>query len=119
MRDRVTYKGSAARTLSTSSAAEVRLDMGSSTNVVEASISGVAPRKGIFIFGFPNVAISGGNNQEGVFGGQLDDPLVVRVTDGRTRAIPELPVDFSSTTRLECLSDVPGYNCIYYRCHWQ
>ena len=96
VRDRVTYKGSAARTLSTSSAAEVRLDMGSSTNVVEALISGVAPTKGIFIFGFPNVAIvASSNNQEGVFNGRLDDPLVVKVTDGKGRAIPGLPARFS------------------------
>ena len=51
VRNDVTYKGSAVRTLSTSSAAEVRLDMNTRTNVVEASISGIAPRRGIFIFG--------------------------------------------------------------------
>ena len=93
----VTYKGSAVRTLSTSSAAEVRLDMNSSTNVVEASISGVAPTIGIFIFGHPNVAIvASSNNQEGVFNGRLDDPLVVKVTDGKGKAIPGLPARFSA-----------------------
>ena len=40
------------------------------------------------------MAISGGNNQEGVFDGQLDDPLVVKVTDGRGSAISGLPVRF-------------------------
>ena len=98
VRDDVTYKGSAVRTLSTSSAAEVLLDMNTSTNVVEASISGVAPRRGVFIFGYPTVAISGGYNQEGVFGGRLDDPLVVKVTDGRGKAISGLAAIFSTET---------------------
>ena len=94
VRDNITYRGSAATTLSTSSAAEVRLDMNSGTSKVRASISGVAPVTGIFIFGYPDVAITGGNNQEGVTNGRLEQPLVVRITDGKGKAISGLAADF-------------------------
>ena len=57
-------------------------------------IGGVAPTTAIFIFGGPNVAITGGNEQEGVLGGRLDDPLVVRVRDGKGRPISGLAVRF-------------------------
>ena len=92
-----TRKTSAARTITTSSAAEVRLDMGSTTNKVRASISGAAPVTATFIFGHPEVAIVSGNGQEGGFGGQLDNPLVVKVTDGRGRALSGLAAGFSAT----------------------
>ena len=92
-----TRKTSAARTITTSSAAEVRLDMGSTTNKVRASISGEAPVTATFIFGHPEVAIVSGNGQEGGFGGQLDNPLVVKVTDGRGRALSGLAAGFSAT----------------------
>ena len=89
-------KSSAVRTLSTSSAAKVHLDMNGTTNKVRASISGKAPVTATFIFGHPEVAIVSGNGQEGGFGGQLDDPLVVKVTDGRGRALSGLAADFAS-----------------------
>ena len=91
-------KTSAVRTLLTSNAAAVRLDMNGGTNKVRATAAGEAPTTGIFIFGYPNVTITGGNNQEGVFGGRLEDPLVVRVTDGKGRAISGLAADFSIGT---------------------
>ena len=115
MRDDVTYKGSAVRTLSTSSAAEVLLDMNTSTNVVEASISGVAPRRGVFIFGYPTVAIvASSNNQEGVFGGRLDDPLVVKVTDGRGKAISGLAAIFSTFSTATRGSFIPVHGTTVY-----
>ena len=92
-----TRKTSASRTITTSSAAEVRLDMGGSTNKVRASISGVAPVTATFIFGHPEVAIVSGNGQEGGFGGQLDNPLVVKVTDERGRALSGLAAGFATT----------------------
>ena len=92
-------KSSAVRTLSTSSAAEVYLDMRSTTNKVQASIAGVAPTTAIFIFGHPTVAIvASSNNQEGVLGGRLEDPLVVKVTDEKDKAISGLVAIFSTTT---------------------
>lgn len=92
-----TRKTSAARTISTSSAAIVHLDMNGSTNKVRASISGAAPIMATFIFGYPAVTIVSGNGQEGAFGGRLDDPLVVKVTDGRGRALSGLAADFATT----------------------
>ena len=91
-------KTSAVRTLSTSNAAAVHLDMNGGTNKVRATAAGAPPTTGIFIFGYPNVAITGGNGQEGVFGGRLEEPLVVKVTDGKGRAISGLAADFSIGT---------------------
>ena len=91
-------KTSAVRTLSTSNAAAVRLDMNGGTNKVKATAAGAAPTTGIFIFGYPNVAIVSGNNQEGGFGGRLDDPLIVKVTDGKGRAISGLAATFDIGT---------------------
>ena len=91
-----TRKTSASRTITTSAAAVAYLDMGSSTNKVRASISGAAPVTATFIFGHPQVAIVSGNGQEGGFGGQLDNPLVVKVTDGRGRALSGLAADFDT-----------------------
>ena len=101
-------KTSAARTITTSAAAVVRLDMGGSTNKVRASISGEAPVTATFIFGHPQVAIVSGNGQEGVFGGQLDNPLVVKVTDGRGRALSGLAADFTSEAAESMFVPVPG-----------
>ena len=94
-------QSSAVTTLSTSSAAKVQLDMRGTTNKVRASIAGVAPVTAIFIFGYPTVAITGGNGEDGedgVFGGQLDDPLVVRVTDGKGSGISGLAANFEIET---------------------
>ena len=91
-------KSSAVSTLSTSNAASVRLDMNGTTNKIRATAAGAAPATVIFIFGYPDVEITGGNGQEGVFGGQLKDPLVVRVTDGKGRAISGLAAAFTKAT---------------------
>ena len=91
-------KTSALRTLLTSNAAAVRLDMNGGTNKVKASAAGAPSTTGIFIFGYPTVAITGGNNQEGVFGGRLEDSLVVKVTDGKGRAISGLAATFEKAT---------------------
>ena len=94
-----TRKTSSNRTITTSAAAVVHLDMNGTTNKVRAEISGVAPVTATFIFGHPEVTIVSGNNQEGSFGGQLDDPLVVKVTDGSRsrRPIAGLAAGFAST----------------------
>ncbi|MDE0428074.1 MAG: hypothetical protein OXN25_24735, partial [Candidatus Poribacteria bacterium] len=91
-----TRMGSASRSLSTSSSAVVHLDMAGTTNRVRASIAGAVPTTGIYIFGYPTVAIVSGNNQEGALGGRLENPLVVRVTDGKGRNISGLAAVFSS-----------------------
>ena len=103
-----TRKTSASRTITTSDAAVVHLDMGGSTNKVRASISGVAPVTATFIFGHPQVKITGDNEQEGVFGGQLDNPLVVEVTDGKGRALSGLAADFASDATGAMFIPVPG-----------
>ena len=103
-----TRKTSSNRTISTSSAAVVRLDMNGTTNKVRASISGAAPKTATFIFGHPEVAIVSGDGQEGIFGGQLDDPLVVKVTDGRGRALSGLAAVFDSGATGSMFIPVPG-----------
>ena len=93
------HKSSAVRTLSTSSAAVVKLDMRGTTNKVQASIAGEAPVTAIFIFGHPTVVISdSSNNQEGVLGGRLENPLVVKVTDGKSKPISGLAAIFSTSS---------------------
>ena len=89
-------KSSPLRTLSTSDVASVRLDMNGGTNKVQATAAGAPPTTGVFIFGYPSVEIVSGNNQEGALGGRLEDPLVVRVTDGKNRAISGLAAAFTS-----------------------
>ena len=91
-------KSSAVPTLSTSNAALVKLDANGGTTKVQATAAGAAPTTGIFIFGYPNVVITGGNGQEGVFGGRLEDPLVVKVTDGKNRPISGLAVTFGKAS---------------------
>ena len=102
------YKSSAVTTLSTSTAATVKLDMNGATNKVQASISGQSPTTAIFIFGYPNVAIVSGNNQDGVFGGRLDDPLVVSVKDGKNRPISGLAAMFDTEATGAMFIPVPG-----------
>ena len=90
-------KSSAVRTLSTSDAADVRLDMNGTTNVVQATAARAAPTTALFIFGDPRVTIVSGNEQEGGPGGQLDDPLVIKVTDGKGRALSGLAAAFRTS----------------------
>ena len=91
-------QSSGVTTLSTSSAAKVQLDMRGTTNKVRASIAGVAPVTAIFIFGYPDVEIvASSNNQEGVLGGRLKNPLVVKVTDEKGKAISGLAAIFSTS----------------------
>ena len=102
-----TRKTSSNRTITTSAAAVVHLDMNGTTNKVRASISGEAPVTATFIFGHPEVAIVSGNGQEGGFGGQLDDPLVVKVTDGRGRALSGLAADFDTDDTITTARFIP------------
>ena len=89
-------KSSSLRTLSTSNAAEVRLDMSGTTNTVRATVAGATPTTAIFIFGYPTVTQVSGDSQEGVFGGRLEDPLVVSIKDGKNKGISGLPVVFDT-----------------------
>ena len=68
--------------------------MNGTTNKVQATAAGAASTTVIFIFGYPTVTITGGNNQVGVAGGRLENPLIVKVTDGKNRVISGLAADF-------------------------
>ena len=101
-------KTSSARMISTSSAAVVYLDESNSTNKVRAIIAGAPAETGLFIYGEPNVEITGGNPQTGIVSQRLEDALVVRVRDGRNRTISGLPVDFDTTSSGAIFIPVPG-----------
>ena len=79
-------RSSSSRTLETSSNAatgtdtgsNVYLDMGGGTNRVTISVPGtVEPVTAIFVYGYPSIAISSGDNQTGATGGRLEDPLLL------------------------------------------
>jgi hypothetical protein len=89
-------KTSAASTISTSSNAVVYLNPNNSTNKVEASIAGTPARTALFIYGQPDVTIAEGNPQTGIIERRLEDTLVVKVIDGKKRAVSGLPVDFET-----------------------
>ena len=101
-------KGAVKKTLLASSATAVYLDPRSSTNTVRAVVAGVNARTGLFIYGEPNVKITGGNPQTGIISQRLEDSLVVRVRDGKNRAISGLPVDFDTDATGALFIPVPG-----------
>ena len=77
--------------------------MKSGTNKVTAWVSGGTPETVIFIFrgstpaNYPEIEITGGNNQTGAPSGQLDDYFEVKLTDGRRRPISGMPVTFTKS----------------------
>ena len=92
-------EGSRLRTLSTSSAASVRLDMNRGTNKVTVNIPGPQPPVTIiYIYGHAKIDIVDGN-QTGATSGRLEEPLVVRVTDASAsnRAVSGVAVKFDET----------------------
>ena len=89
--------------------ANVYLDMGGGTNRVTISAPGtIAPVTAIFIYGYPRIEISDGDGQIGAPGGRLEDPLVVKVKDGKNSGIPTALVTFGSTAGGERFFPVPG-----------
>ena len=96
-----TRRTSPTKTLWTSSAAPVYLDVNRGTNKVNAYISGNQGKKIIFIFSGPNpdkypeIEITGGNNQTGATEGRLEEYLEVKVTDGNRRPVSGVAVKFT------------------------
>ena len=110
-------KSSPVRKLETSSDAAtgtngaVYLDMGGTTNRVTVKAPGLDLVTAIFVYGFPSMDIVSGDNQPGAIGGRLEDPLVVKVKDGKGTGVPMAIVTFSSgnaTDTNERLLPVPG-----------
>ncbi|MDE0556318.1 MAG: Ig-like domain-containing protein, partial [Candidatus Poribacteria bacterium] len=103
---RETYTGGAprstsraAQTLSTSSDANVYLDMNGSSNKVTAYVrdrnAAETGRTVAFIFNYASIEIISGDNQTGVPNARLLNALGVRVEDSRGRPVPGLPVLFT------------------------
>ena len=88
-----TRKGTESTNLTTSGAADVYLDLKSRTSTVTVSHRHYSDTL-IYIYGLPRVAITGGNNQEGIAEGRLEQGLTVKVTDGRGSAVAGVPVKF-------------------------
>ena len=93
----------ASKTLSTSSSAPVFIDMKRGTNKVTTWVSGGTPKTMVFIYQgttpakYPKIEITQGNNQVGANGGQLEEPLGVKVTDGNRRPLSGVAVRFDTT----------------------
>ena len=95
-----TSEGRPAKTLFTSSSAEVFLNMNRGSSKVNLYIQGESPletTKSItFIYDYAVLEITGGDNQVGATSGRLEDPLVVKVTDKNRRPVPGLRVQFDN-----------------------
>ena len=86
------------QTLSTSKAAPVYLDMNGGSNRV--SIRGrdqSATESLLIIFNYAQIEIISGNDQTGVPGSRLRDPLGIRVKDAKGRPLSGLAVSFDPT----------------------
>ena len=100
----VAANGTAGTSITTSSAAKVLLDMNSVTNTVAATISGSYedPAQGIYIFGNPQLNITGTSSpQSGAPGTSVATDLHVTVTDSTTASTPVVgvPVKFDVTDK--------------------
>ena len=100
----VAANGTAGASITTSSAAKVLLDMNSVTNTVAATISGSYedPAQGIYIFGNPQLNITGNSSpQSGAPGTSVSTALHVTVTDSTTgsTAVVGVPVKFDVTDK--------------------
>ena len=103
------------KTLSTSSSAPVFIDMKRGTNKVTASVSGGTPKTVIFIYTgstpakYPEIEITGVNDQIGAIQARLEEPLTVKVTDGNNRPLSGLAVQLRTTTGSDSMFiPVPG-----------
>ena len=91
-------KGSGSRNLTTSSEALVFLDMGRSTNRVTASIVGQRADRAqsvTYIYGSATLTKDSGDKKRGAVSSRLANPLVVRVTDGNTRGVSGVQINFT------------------------
>ena len=92
-------RSSATQTLSTSSRANVYLDMNGGSNKVTAYVrdrnSAETGRTVAFIFNYAAIEIISGNNQTGVPNARLSEPLGIRIKDSRGRAVLGLAVTFT------------------------
>ena len=94
-----------AKTLETSSDANVYLDMNRSTNKINAWVSGrrgTTSSTATYIYGGGTLEmiekmIESGNGQEGAIRGRLEDPLVVRVKDDKNKPVSGVPIEFEAT----------------------
>ena len=94
-----------AKTLETSSDANVYLDMNGSTNKINAWVSGrrgTTSSTATYIYGGGTLEmiekmIESGNGQEGAIRGRLEDPLVVRVKDDKNKPVSGVPIEFEAT----------------------
>ncbi len=86
------------RNLTTSSAADVYLNMGGSTNKVTASIVGQRADSAVsvtYIYGTATLTKHSGDNQKGASSSRLANPLVVKVVDGKNRPVSGVQIDFT------------------------
>ena len=93
-------KGRGSSNLTTSSAAPVFLDMGRSTNKVTASVVGQRADRAVsvtYIYGSATLTKDSGDKQRGAASSKLANPLVVRVTDGNTRGVSGVQINFTAT----------------------
>ena len=89
-------KTSEKTSLTTSTEASVWLDMRSRTNKVTVTIQGLDPDTTTYIYGNPRLQKVSGTDQEGIAGGRLEEPLVVKLVDFGGRAVSDVPVVFSA-----------------------
>ena len=68
------------------------------TSTVTLSHPSENPDSVVYIYGRPTIAITDGNNQEGVTEGRLGEALSVRVRDSRGSNVAGVPVQFSIGT---------------------
>ena len=91
--------GRSNRVLDTSDAAPVFLETNRGTNRVKVSTPGRPSAIAIFVYTPPRIQIVSGNDKTGATEGRLEEPLVVRVIDGKGRGVPGAIVTFSSGRR--------------------
>ncbi|MYA55594.1 hypothetical protein F4X88_04790, partial [Candidatus Poribacteria bacterium] len=99
----------------TSSSASVYLRGHTATSRVTASVGGTTPHTVIYIYidpsnvaRYPRLEITNETNQSGASGGQLEDYLEVKVTDGRGSPVSGVAVEFTTTASDSMFIPVPG-----------
>ena len=81
----------------TSSAAVVNLDMNGSTNIVTISVAGQRSDRAksiIYIYSHATLTKQSGDKQRGAFSSRLAEPLVVKVVDGKKKAVSGVEINF-------------------------
>ncbi|MYC40912.1 MAG: hypothetical protein F4X55_07905, partial [Candidatus Dadabacteria bacterium] len=107
------YMGSKGRSLTTSSSATVKVDMNGTTNKVTITVVGsnnyVPPQTVFFIYGLPSLeATQGSSGQKGATSGRLENPLGIRVKDGKGRTISGLGVTFTTSATGAAFIPIPS-----------